>query len=86
MVWATKATNAAKGVIDMINALPAAADLTGLDGAKIEAAKAAYAALPESVQSAVSNYSTLTALETSYSAKCMWKTQQKNTKIVQKTC
>ncbi len=63
------ATEMAQEAIDMIDALPAVENLTGIDGTKISAARTAYDALSEKAQAKVTNYSTLTALETAYNEK-----------------
>lgn len=69
--YATKidAEELVKNVADKIAALPTVDELEGVDGVKLAAARASYDALPESAKAKVSNYATLTELETAYNNK-----------------
>ncbi|MBQ3046855.1 MAG: hypothetical protein IJD54_02280 [Clostridia bacterium] len=68
-IYATTAAYEAKPVIEMIDNLPSENALTGIDYAKITAARSAYDALSSTTQTAVTNYANLQALETAYNEK-----------------
>ena len=68
-IWAESPLKSAQPVIDMIDRLPAIADVEGYHKVQIQEAREAYDALSEVAQLKVTNYATLTALETAYQAK-----------------
>ncbi|MBQ3046854.1 MAG: hypothetical protein IJD54_02275 [Clostridia bacterium] len=61
--------NKVQPLVDMINALPSVSSLSGLDYAKITAARSNYDALSATSKTAVTNYADLQALETAYAEK-----------------
>ena len=68
-IWAEKALGTAQPVIDMIDALPTVDEVEGYHKVEIAEVRAAYEELSDAAKAKVSNYATLTALESSYNEK-----------------